>query len=170
MPIEMPCSGCGQLLRVADEHAGKMASCPKCGRVTTVPLPDVAGRAAAQQTAASWEPLATANPFAGRPEQVTNPYAAPATAFPQQFGDLQPHRGGLILTLGILGILCCLPLGIVAWVLGSQDLKSIRAGKMDPSGQGLTQAGMVVGIVATILGAVGILLQIVFFAIAALAG
>ena len=75
-------------------------------------------------------------------------------------------RGGLILILGIIGILCCFLFGIPAWVMGSSDLKEIRAGRMDRSGQGLTQAGMVIGIVATVLGGLGIVIQIIMFAAA----
>jgi phage FluMu protein Com len=37
MPIELNCAGCGQLLRVADEHAGKKARCPACGTIADVP-------------------------------------------------------------------------------------------------------------------------------------
>ena len=51
---------------------------------------------------------------------------------------LRPHRGGLILALGILGLVCCFICGIIAWVMGSNDLKEMAAGRMDPSGQGLT--------------------------------
>jgi len=32
---------------------------------------------------------------------------------------LRPHRGTLVLVLGILGLVCCMPCGIVAWVLGN---------------------------------------------------
>jgi hypothetical protein len=36
MPIEFDC-GCGRRLRVADEHAGKLARCPACRGVAQVP-------------------------------------------------------------------------------------------------------------------------------------
>lgn len=39
MAIESRCSGCGKLLRVADEHAGKKARCPECGHIYVVPQP-----------------------------------------------------------------------------------------------------------------------------------
>ena len=51
---------------------------------------------------------------------------------------LKPHRGVLILVLGILGIVCCFICGIIAWVMGNGDLREMAAGTMDPSGQGLT--------------------------------
>ena len=78
--------------------------------------------------------------------------------------DLEPHRGALILTLGIislaslalnacygLGCLIGLPLGITAWVLGSGDLRRIKNHEMDEEGLGMTQAGRVCGIIGTIL-------------------
>lgn len=64
---------------------------------------------------------------------------------------MKPHRGTLILVLGILGLVICQPIGIAVWVMGSGDLKQIDAGQMDPSGRGLTSAGRICGIVATIL-------------------
>jgi hypothetical protein len=65
--------------------------------------------------------------------------------------QLKPHRGVLILVLGILSIVVCpFVLGQVAWVLGNQDLREIDAGRMDPEGRGLTMAGKVLGIVATV--------------------
>ncbi|MHC4833797.1 MAG: hypothetical protein ACYTFH_07910 [Planctomycetota bacterium] len=65
---------------------------------------------------------------------------------------MQPHRGGLVLVLGILGIVFgCAPVAVVAWVMGRSDLAKIDAGVMDPAGRGTTQAGMILGIVGTVL-------------------
>jgi hypothetical protein len=64
---------------------------------------------------------------------------------------MKPHRGTLILVLGILGLVICQPIGIAAWIMGSGDLKQMDAGQMDPSGRGLTSAGRICGIVATVL-------------------
>jgi uncharacterized membrane protein len=41
MPIKFKCSGCGQVLQVGDEAAGKKAKCPKCHNVVTIPTPDL---------------------------------------------------------------------------------------------------------------------------------
>ncbi|MCL4201870.1 MAG: hypothetical protein KJ000_05205 [Pirellulaceae bacterium] len=151
MPIEMVCSGCGQTLRVADEHAGKKARCPACGTIADVPL---AGSPAAafEEPTRQWpgDPpfKPSANPFADRPEPAINPYASPSAPMvrPGQYG--KPHRAGLVLTFGIIGILCCMPFGIAAWVMGASDLAEIRAGRMDPSGEGTTRVGMILGIVS----------------------
>ena len=46
--------------------------------------------------------------------------------------QLQEHRGQLILVLGILSFFVGGPiLGLVAWIMGSNDLKEMRAGRMD---------------------------------------
>jgi hypothetical protein len=76
---------------------------------------------------------------------------------------MKPHRGTLILVLGILGLVVCGPLAIAAWVMGSGDLKEIDAGTMDPAGRGTTQAGKICGIIGTILLIVSIVLVGIFF-------
>jgi hypothetical protein len=62
-----------------------------------------------------------------------------------------PHRGTTVLVMGILSLVICAPLGIAAWIMGKGDLAKIDAGLMDPSGRGTTQAGMVLGIIGTVL-------------------
>jgi len=84
---------------------------------------------------------------------------------------MQPHRGALVLVLGILGIVFgCAPVAVVAWVMGRSDLAKIDAGVMDPAGRGTTQAGMILGIVGTVLfllSAVIVLLALSIFGVAA---
>jgi hypothetical protein len=65
---------------------------------------------------------------------------------------IAPHRGGLILTLGIISWAVGCPIfGICAWVMGSSDLREMQAGRMDAGGMGLTQAGQVVGMIHALL-------------------
>ncbi|MCS7014857.1 MAG: hypothetical protein NZM42_01905 [Gemmatales bacterium] len=79
-------------------------------------------------------------------------FQAGAVAWPVRLAPpVEPHRGGLILTLAILGLLICGPLALAAWLMAVSDLQKIRHGTMDKSGYGLTQAGLVVGIIGTIL-------------------
>lgn len=80
----------------------------------------------------------------------------------QPVGPVQPHRGAMILVFGILGLLCCFIFGIVAWAMGSADLKEMDAGRMDPSGRGLTQAGQICGIISAVLGIGQIILAIMW--------
>ncbi len=78
---------------------------------------------------------------------------------------MKPHRGTLILVLGILGLVVCAPLAIAAWVMGSGDLKQMDAGTMDPSGRGTTQAGKICGIIGTILLIIGVIVCGILFLI-----
>jgi hypothetical protein len=79
--------------------------------------------------------------------------------------QMKPHRGTLILVLGILGLLLCQFLGIPAWIMGSNDLKAMDAGLMDPSGRSTTNAGRILGIVATILLILSGVVAIIVFAV-----
>lgn len=81
--------------------------------------------------------------------------------------NVAPHRGGAVMTMGILGlVLTLLPvvplvglvLAIIAWVMGNTDLAEMRAGRMDRAGEGQTNGGRICGIIVVILHVVGILL------------
>lgn len=173
MPIEMSCTGCGQTLRVADEHAGKKARCPACGTIAEVPWAGVEVQPVEEPSnpfsaAPQPDPAApVGNPFSDRPEPKANPYASPsAPAFgTPSFG--RPHRGGMILAFGIIGILCCMPFGIAAWVMGASDLSEIRAGRMDPSGESMTRVGMILGIVSVGLAILWVLINVGLLAVGA---
>ena len=70
-----------------------------------------------------------------------------------------PHRGAVILTLGILSlVLMCIGviLGPIAWAMGTTDLSEMRSGRMDAEGEGITNAGRICGIVGTFLSLVWI--------------
>ncbi len=76
---------------------------------------------------------------------------------------MRPHRGTMVLVLGILGIVInCFILGIISWVMGNTDLSAMRAGTMDPSGEGLTQAGRICGIISVVLGVLGVCMAMVW--------
>jgi hypothetical protein len=49
--------------------------------------------------------------------------------------------------------------------MGNWDLSEIRAGRMDQSGEGMVQAGRVLGIVSTLLMLAGVLLICLFIAL-----
>jgi hypothetical protein len=78
---------------------------------------------------------------------------------------LTPHRGTLILVLGILGLVCCFICGIIAWVMGNADLAEMDAGRMDPEGRGITQAGKICGIISVCLAVAGILIWLLMMII-----
>ena len=69
-----------------------------------------------------------------------------------------------ILVLGILGIVVCGPLAIFAWVMGNNELAAIDAGRRPPENRGTANAGRILGIIGTVLLALGILFLIGIFA------
>ncbi len=81
---------------------------------------------------------------------------------------MKPHRGTLILVLGILSLIVCGPLGIAAWIMGNGDLREIDAGTMDPAGRTMTQAGRICGIIACILMILSVVVGAVLLAMGVL--
>lgn len=74
---------------------------------------------------------------------------------------LKPHRGTMLLIFGILGVICCFVFAILAWVMGSGDLKAMAAGEMDRSGEGLTNAAKILGIVGCVLAVLSLIWVVV---------
>lgn len=66
------------------------------------------------------------------------------------------------LVVGIVSFICCNLAGPIAWWLGKKELDAIKAGQSPEAGQGLAMAGMILGIIATILFGLGIL-WVLFF-------
>jgi hypothetical protein len=93
-------------------------------------------------------------------EEQSQPPVTPAESQPPTQAPLKPHRGVVVLVLGILGIIPCFICGIIAWVMANSDLKEMDAGRMDPAGRGMTQAGKICGIIGVILAAVGLVIQL----------
>ncbi len=79
-------------------------------------------------------------------------------------GNYMPHRGGMILAFGLISIITGIFIfGIIAWIMGNNDLAEIRAGRMDPEGEGMTQAGKIIGMISTIMTFSGVLLCCGFY-------
>ena len=158
MAIEFSCKNCSTTLRVPDEHLGKQARCPKCQNLNIV-----------EATTFDPAPISypTANPAPSA--KLDNPYSVgQGTVLPPSgvagHAYQSAHRGGMILTLGIMAIACniaAIP-GILAWVMGSADLKQMDAGRMDPEGRGITQAGMIMGMIMSIFAIIGIVFFICY--------
>lgn len=85
-------------------------------------------------------------------------------------GELLPHRGPVILVLGILGFMLCFICGTIAYFMGRNDMALMKAGRMDDEGRGLTQAGMIVGLIATIINVVIISIYAVIVVVAVVVG
>ncbi len=66
-------------------------------------------------------------------------------------GQIEHPKGMTVLILGILGLVCCSPLGIAAFVMGNNALKEIDAQPGRYSNRQLVQIGRILGIIAMVL-------------------
>lgn len=94
--------------------------------------------------------------------------AAPPIQASELVDALAPHRGPLILAMGLIGLLTTCPLfSILAWVMGSNDLEEITRGRMDPTGRQLTKVGKTLGMwisIAWIIGAAIVTIGLIYAA------
>lgn len=122
MPIEFPCTQCGSLLRTGDETAGRLAKCPSCGTVMTVPQRE--GAAPGPEGAGDGP-----TPFGGpAPLEATdslNPYQAPPDHEPASpFGNVKPAIEQVqapaicMIVMASLGVVTCLAGAALYGVLG----------------------------------------------------
>jgi hypothetical protein len=155
MPIQINCPSCIGAVRVPEELLGKRVQCPRCEAKFVAEADDedpLSTPATAEQGEDTGRPL---RPRRHRPpEDYDDDYYDDYDDRPRRRSG-RPHRGGIILTLGVCSLLLCAPLGIFAWVMGNHDLTEMKRGRMDRSGEGLTQAGRILGSIATILMIVG---------------
>lgn len=79
--------------------------------------------------------------------------------------DVKPHRGGVILTLGVLTLVFAFCCPVLCWIIGGigenmagKDLRMMSKREMDRAGLGQTQMGKTladVGIALSILALIG---------------
>jgi hypothetical protein len=74
------------------------------------------------------------------------------------------HRGGMLLAFGICSFMVCVIFGIIAFFMAKTDLAEMKAGVMDPSGEGLTKAGYYLSIASMCFTALIIVVYIFIFA------
>lgn len=83
---------------------------------------------------------------------------------PRENPDWEPHRGTVILVLGIVGLFTVpFILGPIVWIWANADLRKMDDGLMDPEGKGNTQGGKVCGMIATILSLVALGFIVLYF-------
>jgi len=173
MPITFNCPSCQASLTLSDAAAGRRGKCPHCKAELIVPSPGV---------------TAAPPPFTAAPPPPPPPPPLPEMGYNEPQPDSGPpshggpHRGPLVLTLGIIGdvlllatplAFCCpfvgwlpilagLGLCVTALLLGRTDLAKIQAGEMDPAGRGMTMGGFICGVIGTVLHAILLLLTLVW--------
>ena len=84
---------------------------------------------------------------------------APQAPGPPPAGSSEPKVG---LVIGIFSLVCCHILGPVAWYMGYDARRAIRAGRAPAGDETLATIAMVLGMLATALLAVG-LAWVLFF-------
>ncbi|MEI7687470.1 MAG: DUF4190 domain-containing protein [Planctomycetota bacterium] len=150
------CPGCQRRLQFPDEALGRAVQCPSCQRVFTaeVNLTTPPASALAKSVAAPARPTSRSydDPELDKARGTRRDGDDDRTRGPRRPA---PHRGGEILTFGLLALLpCCLTsviFGIIAWMMANSDLAEMRSGRMDREGEGLSQAGRALGIAGLIL-------------------
>ncbi|HLW64098.1 MAG TPA: hypothetical protein VKS79_02185 [Gemmataceae bacterium] len=190
MPIQTSCPSCGRALRVPDDLMGKNVKCPSC---QTQFVAEAAGGAAAEappplpresrRDEGVREDAPSRRPAREEEYEEERPSRRPARRdddYDDDFDDdrprrrsrrdLAPHRGTMILVFGILSWFVCIGFGIAAWVMGNNDLREMREGRMDREGEGMTNAGRIIGMIHVIVACVFLLLYCVFFIIMGAAG
>jgi predicted Zn finger-like uncharacterized protein len=187
MPSVIACPSCQKQLKVPDELIGRNVKCPGCKETFTAQL---ASKSAPPQEEIVERPSKRAAPPPDeeddeprRPvrrrdddddeERDDERDARPSRRRRRSGRRLQEHRGGLIMTLGILGFFVG-PCGPIAWIMGNNDLKEMDAGRMDPEGRSQTQTGRLCGMISTIMLIVslviGCLVPVMLFGGCALCG
>jgi hypothetical protein len=200
MPIVVECPSCGQKLKVPENLEGKKVRCSKCQGTFTAepPAPPPPPPADERELA---DDLPPDDDYEDRPKRRSkrrrdddDRYGGPVRParggmiltfgivsialavlnFPCSFltglipfvGIASPVVTGLFLIGGFV-------FGILGWVMGSGDLKKIKAGIVDRSGQGATKGGFICGIVGTVLnslillcGCIGLIAFFIFGAAA----
>ena len=97
-----------------------------------------------------------------KPQLPSSSGGPPPVHHPQADAGLAPHRGAIILILGICSwVTGCFILGVVAWAMGNRDLLEMDEGRMDPEGMTLTQGGRITGMIQVILSCVGLLVGLI---------
>jgi hypothetical protein len=188
MSTTIACPSCSLAMRLPEELLGQEARCPGCGCVFTPTSPTRAPVGELERTPTPATAIQEPSPLrpspapkaSAEPEEEERPWER--TQRRRTRRDSEPHRGPIVLVLGITSLVTAflcglgLPFGAAAWVMGYRDLRKMRYEKsMDPEGEGMTQAGMVCGaigsFIATLfaLGGIAYCVFVYFIVVAAVA-
>jgi hypothetical protein len=171
---------------VPEELLGKLVKCPSCGHTFTAELPGAAEAAeAAPEHSPTEAPLPTSVPRSRNEPEMARRRADDLDEddYEDDYDDrprrrkrrryYTPHRGTTILVLGILSLVLGIVgiiLGPMAWSMGNNDLQEMRAGRMDPEGEGTTNAGRICGIIGTIKDGIALLCCVGYFFVVVIVG
>ena len=84
--------------------------------------------------------------------------------FPSESGAYpESSQATTALVLGILGVVVCGILAPIAWSMGTKELEAIDSGRRPPQNRGTANAGRILGIIGTVLLAIGIIFIVLAF-------
>lgn len=162
MPVTITCPHCRKQLQMQEAHLGKQVRCPACQKAFAAEaseeeVPDVRVFEVPEERS----PVA-ARASKRREEEGSLDFTEKSKSRGRsgEAADRKPHRGALILVLGLLGFFlagCPLAgwiLGGLAMKMGAKDVYEMAFGRMDRSGQGMTQVGKIFGMVTVVLSSI----------------
>jgi predicted Zn finger-like uncharacterized protein len=168
MPTLITCPSCTRQLKVPDHLLGKKVKCPTCSTTFSAaavgagepvpeppPLPDAPSASVPARTRPRDDDYDDdRDDYDDRPRRRRRRIRR----------DSEPHRGGLILALGIISLvpMGCSLIAPFAWYMGSKDLRKIRNGTMDPEGESMTTAGWICGIIGSVILIISVLVGCVY--------
>ena len=194
-----PCPGCQARLMVSNKDIGADVECPYCKAVYRAEMPGSKAGEGSRSNRRPVAEVEPERPSRRRREEVEDELPSrrrrdetedevedrPSRRRRDEDEDeveddrprrrksrrnLEPHRGTLILVLGILSFVGCgIFTAIPAWVMGATDLRKMDAGRMNPDGRGTTQAGRIMGMISCILTVVFVLFYCVIVGLAVVA-
>lgn len=181
MPEILECPSCGRKLKVPDALLGKTVRCTDCAGTFTAEKPSAAPPPPPPPAQEEYDDRGDE-----RDEEYDDRPSRRRSRRRSRRGDYDSHRGGMVMAFGIISVVAIfvtagaffavgpfaglgdilgLIFGIMAWVMGSRDMKEINARRMDPEGRGMTQAGYIMGVIGSILHGLAILCSCVLFII-----
>ncbi len=146
---------CGKALQARDEQVGWTATCPACGRQQTIPDSGTAFQAEPPE-----RPPATTGV-----RKDAGPYAAPGGEAEPAGPAVNSGKAVASLVLGVLSFCVFFFAGVPAAILAGLALGDIRRGRGRVKGQGLAIAGLVLGLIGTLLTVPVLLMGLLFPAV-----
>jgi predicted Zn finger-like uncharacterized protein len=170
MPEVTQCPQCQRKLNVQEAQLGQTVQCPVCGTFFTAAILSTQ-RAPTPPPPRDEPPPPRYDPRPGPREYDDRrpPYPDDYRrgrgygrygAYRDPYAEPMPHRGGVILALGLTGLLLsCIPfagwiMGGIALSMANTDLPRIDRGVMEADGRGMTVAGQVCGIIAVVINSI----------------
>ena len=150
------CPECAHSMQLPEALSGKTGQCPNCKQTVAIskPLSLPTSSDLGELPPAANDPATPFKTAVAAPVPAGIPQLAAAAPMGHMAGKAS-HRGTLLLILSIVSfVLGCvgLILGPIVFFMAKKDLREMDAGRMDPTGRGVTTFGFVGGIISTLTG------------------